>query len=111
VQRLRGEEPAADGSAKPILDMRGLAYPGGRKRVAQTAELRDLQAHGVDRAPGDQLEHVAQGAGGLVGFHCQWHRAGDERQAFEVIRIDRLLAQINAMLGHTVDAAIASFGV
>src|SRR5215468_6050059 len=49
MQRLRGEEPAANGGAKPILNVRSFAQPRGCKRVAQAAKLRNLKAHRIDR--------------------------------------------------------------
>ena len=50
MDRVRVAEPGADMGAEPILDMAGLADARGRERVAQAAELLDLEADRVDDA-------------------------------------------------------------
>src|SRR5262249_61068306 len=103
MQRLCGEEPAADRSAEPVVDMARLAQTRGRQRVAQAAELRDLEAHRVDGALRYELEDLAQGACALIGLDGYRHAPCDQRQALEVVGIDRLLAEVDAVFGHPVE--------
>src|SRR5262249_14023633 len=104
MQRLCGEKPAADCSAEPVLDMGRLAQACGRQRIAQPAELRDLETHGIDGALRHELEDLAQGARALVGLDGYGYAPCDQRQALEVVGIDRLLAEIDAMLSHPVES-------
>ena len=51
MQCLGGEQPTADRSTKPVLDVCRLAQPSGGQRVSQAAELRDLETDRIDRSP------------------------------------------------------------
>src|SRR5262249_28319400 len=51
MQGLGGEQPTADRSTKPVLNVRRLAQPSGGQRVSQAAELRDLETDRIDRSP------------------------------------------------------------
>src|SRR5260370_33629239 len=110
MERLRGEQAAADSGAKPVLDVGGLAKARGGERVAQASELGDLEADGIDGALGNELEYLAQGAGRLVRLHGDRDRSGDQRKTRELIRRHRLLDQIDAMLAHAVERGDPVFG-
>src|ERR1700690_3293165 len=59
MERLRGQEAAADGGSEPILDLAGLADARSGERVAQAPELGNLEADRIDGALGDELEYLA----------------------------------------------------
>src|SRR6516225_1549273 len=48
MERLCRQQPAADRGTETVADTGGFAEPRRRQRVAQTAELGNLEAHRID---------------------------------------------------------------
>ena len=110
MERLHREQPAADRGAKPVLDVPRLTQARGRERIAQAAELGDFEAHGVDHTPGDEREYFVQGSGRLIGLHDDRHRTRDQCKSREIACGNRLLDQIEPVLGHVMKRVTASLG-
>ena len=86
------DQPRAHMGAEPVLDLPGLADARGRQSVAQAAELGDLEAHGIDRAAGHELENFAQLLGrphAELGADLGWRDAtqAEHDPAFDSLRV------------------------
>ena len=96
--RMRIEEPRADMRAEPEAHMARLADARGGDRVAQSAELRQLEAHRIDDAVRHQRHDFVDGASALVGLDHDRHRARHEFQTLEVVARHRLLDEIESRI-------------
>src|ERR1700688_4522257 len=86
--------------AQPTRNVGGLADARSRNRIAETAELRDFEAHKIDRAVGSQPEDLTDRACALVSFDGYGGMIGHKFQPGMVVRVAGLLENLHAEISN-----------
>src|ERR1700688_695303 len=86
--------------AQPTRNVGGLADARSRNRIAETAELRDFEAHKIDRAVGSQPEDLTDRACALGSFDGYGGMIGHKFQRGMGVRVAGVLENLHTEISN-----------